>query len=35
MSAVENARKFFDACEKPAGWQGCKEYVADGAPFNT
>ena len=34
MSAFENARKFFEACETPAGWEGCKEYVADGAPFN-
>lgn len=33
MSASENARKFFDACESPAGWEGCKEYVVDGAPF--
>jgi len=33
MSAFESARKFFDACEAPAGWEGCKEYVADGAPF--
>jgi hypothetical protein len=34
MSAFENARKFFDACEAPAGWDGCKDYVADGAPFD-
>jgi len=34
MSAYENARKFFEAFETPAGWEGCKEYVADGAPFN-
>ena len=33
MSAFDNAKKFFDACEAPAGWEGCKEYVADGAPF--
>lgn len=33
MSAFENARKFFEACEAPLGWDGCKEYVADGAPF--
>ncbi len=34
MSAFDNARKFFDACEAPLGWQGCQEYVADGAAFS-
>jgi hypothetical protein len=33
MSAFENARRFFEACEVPEGWAGCKEYVEDGAPF--
>ena len=33
MSAFENAKKFFDACEAPKGWEGCKEYVEDGATF--
>jgi len=33
MSAFENAKRFFIACEEPAGWAGCKQYVADGAPF--
>jgi hypothetical protein len=33
MSAFENAREFFDACETSEGWEGCKQYVADGAPF--
>ncbi len=33
MSAFENANKFFIACETPAGWEGCREYVADGATF--
>ena len=33
MSAFENAKKFFIACEAPEGWQGCKPYVADGASF--
>jgi len=33
MSAFENARMFFTACEAPEGWAGCKEYVEDGAPF--
>jgi len=27
------ARKFFEACEAPAGWAGCREFVAEGAPF--
>ena len=33
MSAFENAGKFFDACEAPEGWEGCKPYVAAGATF--
>jgi len=33
MNAFENARKFFDACEAPAGWAVCRQYVVDGAPF--
>lgn len=33
MSAFENAAKFFEACEAPEGWVGCKAYVADGASF--
>lgn len=33
MSAYDNAKEFFDACEAPAGWDGCKQYVADGASF--
>lgn len=33
MSAFDNARKFFDACEKPAGWAGCRQYVEPNAPF--
>jgi hypothetical protein len=33
MSAFENARKFFDACETPLGWEGCQPYVAEGATF--
>jgi hypothetical protein len=27
MTAFENAKKFFTACEAPEGWAGCKEYV--------
>lgn len=33
MSAVENATKFFQACEAPEGWAGCSKYVASGATF--
>ena len=33
MSAFENAKKFFDACETAQGWAGCKQYVADDATF--
>ena len=34
MSAFENARAFFDACESAKGWVGCQQYVADGATFS-
>ena len=33
MTAFENAKKFFHACEAPEGWVGCKQYVAKDAPF--
>jgi len=33
VSAFENARKFFTACEAPEGWAGCAPYVAEGATF--
>ncbi len=33
MSAFENAKRFFDACEAPEGWEGCKPYVVAGATF--
>ena len=33
MSAFDAATRFFHACEGLAGWQGCQEYVADGAEF--
>ena len=33
MTAFENARKFFEACDAAEGWSACKDYVADGAPF--
>jgi hypothetical protein len=34
MSAFDNARAFFVACEAPKGWDGCKQYVAAGATFS-
>ena len=34
MKAFEQARRFFEACEAPAGWAGCREFVADGATFS-
>ena len=34
MTAFENANKFFEACDTAQGWSACKEYVADGAPFD-
>src|SRR5688500_4354632 len=33
MTAFENAKKFFTACEAPEGWEGCKPYVAEEATF--
>ena len=33
MTAFENAKLFFDACESAKGWAGCSQYVADGATF--
>ncbi|SVE31665.1 uncharacterized protein METZ01_LOCUS484519 [marine metagenome] len=33
MSALNNAKKFFEACESAQGWESCKEYVEDGATF--
>jgi hypothetical protein len=35
MSAFENAKKFFEACEAPKGWESCKPYVAEGARFES
>jgi hypothetical protein len=34
MSTFENATGFFEACDKPEGWEGCKQYVEDGATFS-
>lgn len=33
MSAFDNAKKFFAACEGLEGWAGCQKYVAEGASF--
>ena len=33
MTAFENAKKFFTACEASEEWEGCEPYVADGATF--
>ncbi len=33
MSAFEQAKRFFEACEAPRGWDGCRAFVADGAAF--
>ena len=33
MSAFETAKQFFTACETPLGWEGCRQYVAQGATF--
>ena len=34
MSAFNNAKNFFEACETAQGWEGCEEYVENGATFN-
>ena len=34
MSAFENAKHFFAACETSLGWEGCKEFVSEGATFS-
>ena len=33
MNAFEVANKFFEACEAPLGWKGCKRFVQEDAPF--
>lgn len=33
MKAFDNAKRFFSACEASEGWEGCKEFVSDGATF--
>ncbi len=32
-NALDNARRFFEACETAQGWDGCRDYVAEGATF--
>jgi hypothetical protein len=34
MSAIENARKFFEAVDRPEGWAGCSAYAAENATFS-
>lgn len=34
MSGFENAKRFFEACETPLGWEGCKGFVAQDAGFH-
>jgi hypothetical protein len=35
MDAFATASAFFHACESLKGWEGCQEYVADGATFES
>ena len=34
MSAFDNAKKFFEACEAPEGWVGCQQFVTSDASFS-
>lgn len=34
MTGFAIAQAFFEACEKPLGWDGCRELVASGATFS-
>ena len=34
MVAFDVAKAFFHACESLKGWEGCAEFVADGATFD-
>jgi hypothetical protein len=34
MNSFDVAIKFFEACEAPLGWEGCKQYVQEGALFS-
>ena len=33
MTDFDRARQFFEACEAPLGWEGCREFVCDNASF--
>ena len=33
MDAFDVAKKFFEACETPLGWEACAQYVEPNAPF--
>ncbi len=35
MSEFQVAEKLFHACESLQGWAGCKDFVAEGAPFSS
>ena len=35
MSEFETATRFFHACESLQGWEGCRDYVAQGATFQS
>jgi len=35
MKAYEHASRFFHACESAQGWEGCREFVAPGATFES
>ena len=34
MNSFDVAIQFFEACEAPLGWEGCKQYVQEGALFS-
>lgn len=34
MSAIDNATKFFHACDSAEGWDKCSQYVASDASFH-
>jgi hypothetical protein len=33
MNAFEVAKKFYHQCETGTGWDGCKDFIAEGATF--
>ena len=34
MSGFQNAKDFFETLEALKGWESCREYVVEGAPFS-